>query len=84
MSDDLALTQTLEAAFAAYSRKHGRIRAMGWPRHAILRDIEAQRVLDDASEQINGDTHWRRLGELARAEAAEALALADGQRKAAE
>jgi hypothetical protein len=84
MSDDLTLSQDLEAAYAAYTRRHGRIRGMGWLRHAILRDIEAQRVLDASSEQINGDTHWRRLGDLGRQEAAEAVALADGMRKAAE
>lgn len=83
-TEDLALSQALEAAYAAYARKHGRIRAMGWLRHALLRDIEAQRVLDDASEQINGDTHWRRLGDEARKQAADALAMADGMRKAAE
>jgi hypothetical protein len=84
MADDLNLSQDLEAAYAAYTRRHGRIRGMAWLRHAILRDIEAQRVLDAASEQFNGDTHWRRLGEAARAEAADALALADAMGKAAE
>lgn len=84
MSDDLTLSQDLEAAYAAYTQRHGRIRAMAWLRHALMRAIEAQTLLDAASEQANGDTHWRRLGEAARQEATEALALADGMRKAAE
>jgi hypothetical protein len=81
---ELPSSHDLETAYAAYKRIHGRIRAMAWLRHALLRDIEAQRVLDDASGQVNGDSHWRRLGEVARKEAAEVVALADAMGKAAE
>lgn len=83
-NDDLGLTQTLEAAYAAYARKHGRIRSMAWLRHALLRDIEAQRVLDAASEQFNGDTHWSRLGAEARKLADDVLSTEQAQARAAE
>jgi len=83
-SEELAPSQALEAAYSAYSRKHGRLRAMAWLRHALLRDIEAQRVLDAASEQFNGDTHWRRLGEEARKLADDVLADETGIGRAAE
>lgn len=78
------LARDLDMALAAYQRHYGAPRLMAKLRHALLRSIEAQRVLDDASEQVNGDTHWRRLGEAARKEAAEVIALADAMGKAAE
>ena len=77
-------SMALEAAYAAYSRTHGRPRAMAWLRHALLRDIEAQRLMDEASEQVNGDTHWSRLGAEARRQADEVLATEAAARKAAE
>lgn len=81
---DLAPSQELEAAYAGYARRHGRIRAMAWLRHALLREIEAQRVLDAASEQVNGDSHWRRLGEEARKLAEDVLATEEAMGRAAE
>lgn len=77
-------SMSLEQAYADYKRAHGRPRAMAWLRHALLRDIEAQRLLDESSEAVNGDSHWRRLGEEARRQAEEALALDAASRKAAE
>jgi hypothetical protein len=57
---------------------------MAWLRHALLRDIEAQRLMDASSEQVNGDTHWTRLGAEARRQAEEVLAIDAAARKAAE
>lgn len=51
-SEGSQLTQALDTAYAAYKRHYGRSRGMERLRLMLMRDFEAQSVLDSANAAI--------------------------------